>query len=152
MAQTSLLSVSHAELRRLVRVGATVVLEAVATYPCLTSGEGKNQYLTNEIVRFNDAYRGASEAFLAWCDRTLAETAKSDFLARGVGAVYTFDRRTVQFSATATEDENGEILVRRRVMLGSRRGGILSSKEQIDRWRCADLTVLPPRKGRSTTK
>ena len=152
MTQTSLFSISHVELRRLVRVGATVVLEAVTTYPCLMCKEEKNECMTKEILRFNDAYRNAADAFLAWCECMLAETAKSDFLMAGVGAVYTFDRRTVQFSAMATEDENGEILVRRRVTLGNRRGGVVSSKEQIDHWRRADLTFVPPGRGKKSTE
>ena len=146
MIQTPVLAMTHTALRRLVRVGSTVVLEATVSYPSLACEDGENKMIQNGISRFNEAYRTIAEAFLEWCAGTLAEDAKGDFSAAGVGAVYTFDRRLVTCRMEATPDgDGGAVSVRRSVTLGSRRGGVLVSREQTDRWR-ADLSLIPARR------
>lgn len=146
MIQTTAFSVSHTDLRRLFRVGSTVVLEATVSYPSLTCEDGENKLIQNGISRFNEVYRAMAEAFLGWCEGTLAEDAKGDFSAAGAGAVYTFDRRLVTCRMEAAPDgDGGAVSVRRSVTLGSRRGGIWVSREQSDRWR-ADLSLIPARR------
>ena len=146
MTQTLAFSASCATLRRLFRVRETVVLEVVSSYPQLQAGDGENQNLTKEIDRFNACYQAVAEAFVAWCEHTLAEEAREAFAAAGVGAAYTFDRRLATCRMELVPDGEGTILVRRTAALGSRRGGAWASREQTDRWRAADLTLVPSRR------
>ena len=152
MIQTLAFSASHTELRRLFRVRETVVLEVAISYPQLQFADGENQILAMEISRFNEAYRAVAEAFVAWCEQALAEEAREAFAAAGIGAAYTFDRRIAICRMELVPDGEGTLLVRRSVSLGSRRGGIWVSREQTDRWRTADLTLILPRRRGSETK
>ena len=145
MMQTSAFLTSHATIRRLFRVGETVVLEVTATYPQMRFAENENQTPTKEITRFNEAYRAVAEAFVGWCEQTLAKEARGDFSAAGVGAAYTFDRRIATCLMEFLPDGEGEFSVRRLASLGSRRGGVWASYEQTDRWRTSDLTLISPR-------
>ena len=151
MMQTPAFSVSLATIRRLFRVGETVVLEVAISYPQLQFADGENQILTMEISRFNEAYRAVAEAFVAWCEQTLAEEAREAFSAAGIGAAYTFDRRVAICRMELVPDGEGTFLIQRSVSLGSRRGGVWVSREQFDHWRTTDLTlILPRRRGRET--
>ena len=145
MMQTSVFLTSHATIRRLFRVAETVVLEVTATYPQMCFADEKNQPPTKEIARFNEAYRAVAEAFVGWCEQTLAEEARGDFSAAGIGASYTFDRRIATCRMEFLPDGEDEFSVRRLASLGSRRGGVRASREQTDRWRASDLTLISPR-------
>lgn len=138
-------SIAHAEIRRLFRVGETVVLEVTTTYPQLSVADEENQTLTKEISRFNEGYRAVAEAFVGWCEQTLAEEARGDFSAAGIGAAYTFDRRIATCRMELAPDGEDRLSVRRSATLGSRRGGVWASYEQTDLWRKADLTLISPR-------
>ena len=146
MVQTPAFSVSHTELRRLFRVRETVVLEVAVSWPHLQRTDGENQEPTMEISRFNACYQAVAEAFVAWCEQTLAEEAREAFAVAGIGAAYTFDRRLATCRMELVPDGEDEFSVRRLASLGSRRGGAWASCEQTDRWRTADLTLVSPRR------
>ena len=146
MIQTPAFSVSHTELRRFFRVRETVVLEVAISCPQLQLTDGENQEFTKEISRFNACYQAVAEAFVGWCEHTLAEEAREAFSAAGVGAAYTFDRRIATCRMELVPNGEGTLSVRRTATLGSRRGGVRASREQTDRWRVTDLTLMPLRK------
>ncbi len=136
MMQLSEEAVIYASVRRLVRVGACVVLEVTVTYPMAVAG-------TEGCDRFCAVYREAAEAFVHWALGEPASLAREAFSAMGTGAAYRFDRwcLSCRFEVVREEADDRYAVVTRTVISGRRRGGEERRCTSSIRWCLEDGTV-----------
>lgn len=99
--------VESVTVRRWVREGSCPVLLACVEYPVLSS-DSEDGHIQAAVRRFNEMYRPAAEAFVAWALDQPAADALEAFRAAGVGAVYRFARRELLCRITAELAERPE--------------------------------------------
>lgn len=146
------LTLTHCEIRRILRAGACPILEVAVTYPCLCATDPEAGEPVSEMLRFNDAYRTMAENLAEWAAGGVFEAALADFDGAGMGAAYRFDRRLVicdmkgEFS-TCEDGVLSELTVTRTLRLTSRRGSVPERHlTATDRWSLPALTLRPRRR------